>query len=98
MARVENCSEPYTRLKRLYPAVSLVAGVMTLLDAFHSHDTVHLVIYYMTGLPKVDRVDDFIVAILFIAIEILGLTAVTRVVEEERVVRVCVFHQPVHSS
>lgn len=58
----------------------------------------HLVIHDMSGLPEVDRVDDFVVPILFVAVQILRLPAVTGVVEEERVVRPRIFYQPVHGS
>lgn len=63
---------------------------------FHSHYAVHLVIYNVAGLPKVNRVDDFVVAIIFVAIEIFGLTSVSRIVKEQRIVRSRVLYQPVH--
>lgn len=62
------------------------------------HNTMHLVIYYMTGLPKVDRVDNFIVTILFVSVQILRLATVTGIVEEQRIILPRVFHQPVHGS
>jgi hypothetical protein len=66
----------------------------------------------MADLPKVNWVDDFVVAIWFVAIQILGLTSVTlpmlalfqstkqesvtRVVEKQGVVRAGIFYQPMH--
>lgn len=58
----------------------------------------HLVIYYMTGLPKVYRVDHFVVAIFFVSVQIFCLATVAGVVEKERVVSSRIFHQPVHST
>lgn len=58
----------------------------------------HLVIHDVSGLSKVDRVDDFVVSIFFVSVQILRLTAVARIVEEQRIVRTRVFHQPVHRS
>ena len=56
----------------------------------------HLVIYDVSSLPEVDRVDDFIVAILFISIQILCLASVSRVMEEEGIIRPGILHEPVH--
>jgi len=38
---------------------------------------VHLVVGDVSNLSEIDRVDDLVVAVLLIAVEILGLTAVT---------------------
>ena len=62
------------------------------------HNAVHLVIYYMTCLPEVNGVYDFVVAIVFVSVQIRSLPAMTGIVEEERVIRSRVFHQPVHCS
>jgi hypothetical protein len=40
------------------------------------HDLVHLVVDNVTGLLKVDRVDNLVVAVVLIAVQVLGLTAV----------------------
>ena len=37
-------------------------------DASHLHDPVHLIIHNMAGLPKVDWVDNFVVAVFFVTI------------------------------
>ena len=62
------------------------------------HDTVHLVVYYMTRLPKVYGIYDFVVTVVLVPVEIRRLPAMTGVMEEERIVRSRVFHQPVHCS
>lgn len=56
----------------------------------------HLIVHNMPDLPKVDRVYDFIVSILFITVQILSLASVTRVMEKERVVWSGVLHKPMH--
>ena len=58
----------------------------------------HLVVYYVAGLPKVDWVDDFVVTILFVTVQIFRLTAMPRVMKEERVVGSRILHQPMHGS
>lgn len=40
------------------------------------HDTVHLVVDNVTGRAEIHWIDDLVVAIIFVAVEILGLTAV----------------------
>jgi len=58
----------------------------------------HLVINNVSCLPKVNRIDDFVVAVIFIAIQIWGLAAVAGVVKEEGVVGPRVFDQPMHCT
>jgi hypothetical protein len=75
---------------------------------------VHFVVDDVACGAEVDGIDDFVVAIVFVSIEVFGLAAVscalsvtiettfptrhTRIVEEQRIVRACVLHQPVHSA
>lgn len=40
------------------------------------HDAVHLVVCDVPDLPEVDGVDDFVVAVVFVAVEVFGLSAV----------------------
>lgn len=63
-----------------------------------NHDSVHLVIDNHSSLFKIDRIDRLVVSIILIAIEILRRSSVTRVVEEESVVRSSIFDQPLHRS
>ena len=46
------------------------------LEGLHE-DAVHFVINDVAGSAEVDGVDHFIVAVVFVAVEVLGLTAVT---------------------
>lgn len=64
----------------------------------HDHDPVHLVVNNVPDLSEVYRVDDLIVAVLFIAIQIGRLTTMARVVEKEGVVGASVLDEPVHRS
>lgn len=96
MARVEDRSEPHAWLQR------------------RDHDSVHLVIDNVSDLAEIDRIDDLVVPVLLVPVEIFGLATVpcvmsamlerevgshlTRVVEEEGVVRPGVLHQPVHCA
>jgi len=41
------------------------------------HNSVHLVVDNVTDLSEIDRVDDFVIPILLIAIEIFSLTSMT---------------------
>lgn len=41
------------------------------------HDAVHLVVDNVSSLAKVDGVNDFVVAVLFVAVQILGLSTVS---------------------
>ena len=56
----------------------------------------HLVVYNMSGLPKVDWVDDLVVSIVLVSVQVLGLSAVAGIVEKEGIVRPRVLYQPVH--
>ena len=40
-------------------------------------NSVHLVVNNVTGLSEINRVNDFIVAILFISVKVLGLSTMT---------------------
>lgn len=62
------------------------------------HDAVHFVVGDVAALAKVDGVDDLVVAVGLVAVEVLGLAAVARVVEEERVVGPGVLDEPVHGA
>ena len=53
----------------------------------HDEDAVHFVIDDVAGLAKVDWVDDLVVAVIFVAVEVFGLAAVT--CGGERDVRSC---------
>jgi len=77
------------------------------------HDPVHFVVHDVAGSPEVNWVYNFIIAILFIAIQVLCLASVscitlamqyndptnepTRVMEKQRIIRLRILHQPVHS-
>ena len=58
----------------------------------------HLVVNDVAGSAEVDRVDDLVVAVFFVTVQIRGLPAVAGVVEEEGVVGLGVFDQPVHGA
>lgn len=62
------------------------------------HDGVHLIINNVSDLSEIDRVDDFIVTVVLVAIQIFRLTSVARVVEKQRVVWSGVLDEPVHRS
>lgn len=69
MAGVEDCGKPHTGLKRLYPAnMSIPDDFTTKSRDVGLHDTVHLIVYDMTRLPKIHRIYDFIVSIVLVAI------------------------------
>lgn len=55
-----------------------------------------LVVDNVAGLLKVDRVDDLVVPVVLVSVLVLGLAAVARVVEEERVVGTRALHEPLH--
>lgn len=96
MAGVEDGCEAGSWLEGIDPAeVSMNWADSSISDL---HDAVHLIIHNMSGLPKVDRVDDLVISILFVAVQVLRLPAMSGVVEEKRVVRPGVLHQPVHGS
>ena len=77
-------------------------------------DAVHVVVDDVTGNSEVDGVDDFVVAVVFVAVEIGGLSSMTctklssglpyqgdmltGIVEEQRVIRSGILDQPVHST
>lgn len=46
------------------------------LEGLH-HDAMHFVVDDVTSLSEIDRIDDFVVPIVFVAIEILRLAAMT---------------------
>ena len=62
------------------------------------HDSVHLIVDDVTDSSEVDRVDDFVIAVLFIAVQIGCLAAVAGVMEEEGVIGSGVFDEPVHGA
>ena len=41
------------------------------------HDAMHFVVDDVAGLAEVDGVDDFVIAVFFVAVEVFGLAAVT---------------------
>ena len=47
------------------------------------HNAMHFVINDMACDAEVDGIDHFIISVFFIAVKILGLSAVTRVMEEQ---------------
>ena len=60
------------------------------------HYIVHLVVDDMAGLLEVDGVDDFVVSVVLVAVEVFGLPAVARVMEEQGVVGLRTLYQPPH--
>lgn len=64
---------PAERLCTLrYPSACTIS-----ICTFHVHDAVHLVVYDMAGLSKVNRIDDLIVAIIFISVQVFSLATVS---------------------
>ena len=57
-----------------------------------------LVVDDVAGGAEVDGVDDFVVAVFFVAVEVGSLPAVAAIVEEEGVVGAGVFDEPVHGA
>ena len=47
----------------------------------HYEDAVHFVVDDVAGLAEVDWVDDFVVTVVFVAVEVFGLTAVACITE-----------------
>ena len=58
----------------------------------------HFVVNDVAGSAEVDGVDDFVVAVFFVAVEVGRLAAVAAVVEEEGVVGAGVLDEPVHGA
>lgn len=52
----------------------------------------------MSNLPEVDGIDDFIITVFFVPVQIFGLTTMSRIMEEKRVIWPSVLDEPVHSS
>ena len=63
-----------------------------------SHNSVHLIIHDMARMAEVHRVDGFVVTVTLITIQILGLTTMAGVVEEQRIVWLSILHEPMHGS
>lgn len=59
---------------------------------------VDFVVDDVSCLLEVHRVDDFVVAVFFVAVDVFGLSAVARVVQEEGVVRLRASHEPLHCA
>lgn len=59
-------------------------------------DVMHKVVDNVALGLIIHRVNHFIVAITFIPIQIFGLTAVTRIMEEQRIVGMGTAHKPLH--
>ena len=51
----------------------------------HDEDAVHFVVDDVAGLAEVDGVDDFVVAVIFVAVEIFGLAAVACTTRRDQV-------------
>jgi len=62
------------------------------------HYPVHFIVNNMTSCSEINGINDLVISILFISVEILGLPAVSRVMEKQRVVGLRILHQPVHGS
>ena len=62
------------------------------------HNPMHFIVDDHAILLKVDRIDSLIISIFFIAIEVLGLPAMTAKVEEQVVIGLSAFNQPIHGA
>jgi hypothetical protein len=59
---------------------------------------VHFIINNVSSSAEINRIYDLIVAIILVAIQILGLTTVARVMEEKRIVWSRILDEPMHGS
>lgn len=100
VARIEDSSETHTGLQRADPVdvKSVKCEGFVVLRAENVHDVVHFVVHDVTSLSEIHRIDHFIVAVIFIAVEILGLPTMPRIMKDEGVVGSGVLDQPVHRS
>lgn len=62
------------------------------------HDSMHVIVNNMTSGSVVERIDHVIIAIILIAVQIGGTTAVTGEVNEEGVVRLSITNKPLHCA
>jgi hypothetical protein len=98
MAGIENGSKSDSRFKCLHPIISLSeleSG--TRQGVRHIHYPVHLIVYNMTRVSEIHRIDGLVVAVPFVTVQILSLPSMPRVVEKQRIIRLRVSNQPVHS-
>lgn len=61
------------------PSIEAHTAMSALVHRPHKDDrALTLIVDYMAGLLKVERVDDFIISIILVSVQILGLTSMTR--------------------
>lgn len=72
--------------------------VLSMAELRISHDAVHLIIHDVPSMTEVHRIDRLVVTITLITIQILGLATVPGIMEEQRIVRLSILHEPMHGS
>ena len=69
MARIEDGCEADTGLERSHPVHVGQQQIRVVIQPdMYSHDLVHLIVNNVPSLPKVHRVDNFIVSVFFVTI------------------------------
>ncbi|KAH3666180.1 hypothetical protein OGAPHI_004369 [Ogataea philodendri] len=82
--------------RALFPDIVLLDT--SVLGSRSHHNVVHDVVDQRSRLLEVHRIDTIVKPIFFVSVLVLFLTTVSRVVEEQGVSRLSVFHQPLHGT